>query len=214
MKVSQVKELFRLLTEEYFDGATVTFTRQSRVAKPDIPLVSLTPGNVTRPQNAVYCMTESGEVVGSYSSRLGMTVDLFTKGAPVKDDETGMVVAYENTAMDDILGFVDFLNSPYVVEWSDKNDISVVLDGDAQDLTGIVNDNNYEFRSRVTVGLYFTQYAVEAAAVLSEASIESDTGIFNPVFVPTSSGGGSEDLAGLRVSYFDEVEIEEESVNE
>ena len=116
MRVSQAKELFRSLTAQYFDGAEVTFTRQSRAAKPRIPLVTITPGNVKRPLAPVYKEID-GEVVGYYLSRISMQVDLFTNGLPVVDDETGQTVAYENTAMDDMLAFADFLNSQYAIEW-------------------------------------------------------------------------------------------------
>lgn len=204
MRVSQAKELFRSLTAEYFVGAEVTLSRQSRVAKPNIALVSITPGNVKRPLNPAY-KEIGGEMVGHYQSRISMQVDLFTHGAPVIDDETGRVVAYENTAMDDMLAFVDFLNSQYVVEWCHRNDVAISFDGDPQDLTGLVNDNNYEFRSRLPVLFYFTQKAVGHTAVFDESSIQYPTGekdpeIGEPIYTPeepedTESSSGQYDGA-------------------
>lgn len=179
MRLSRAKELFRALTAQYFAGAEVTFTRQSRAAKPQIPLVTITPGNVRRPLSPTYKQVD-GNLVGYYPSRVSMQVDLFTNGLPVVDDKTGATVAYENTAMDDMLAFVDFLNSQYVVEWCHSNDLAISLDGDAQDLTGLVNENNYEFRSRLPVLLYFTQKAVGHAAVLDESSIQYPTGETDP----------------------------------
>lgn len=198
MRVSQAKELFRQLTKSYFAGATVTFTRQSRAAKADLPLVTITPGNVKRPLHPAY-KVQDGIQVGSYLSRISMTVDLFTNGTPVTDDETGETVAYENTAMDDMLAFADFLGSQYAIEWCNRNDVSVLIEGDTQDLTGLVNDNNYEFRSRLTVMFYFTQRTVGGTAVLSEESILYPTGEKDesgqPIYTPkepaptTSSSG-------------------------
>ena len=92
MRVSQAKELFRSLTAEYFVGAEVTFTRQSRAAKPPLALVTITPGNVKRPLNPAY-KEIGGQLVGHYQSRISMQVDLFTHGLPVIDDETGRTVA-------------------------------------------------------------------------------------------------------------------------
>ena len=187
MRVSQAKELFRQLTKSYFAGATVAFPRQSRAAKSKTPLVTITTGNVKRPLHPTYKMKD-GVQVGSYLSRISMTVDLFTNGAPVVDDETGKTVAYENTAMDDMLAFADFLGSQYAIEWCNRNDVSILIEGDAQDLTGLVNDNNYEFRSRLIVMFYFTQYTVGSAAVLSEESIlypteeKDETG--QPIYIP------------------------------
>ncbi len=170
MRVSEAKELFRQLTKSYFVGATVTFTRQSRAAKPEIPLVTITPGNVKRPINPVY-KTIDGVQVGCYLSRISMIVDLFTNGAPVIDDDTGETVAYENTAVDDMLSYADFLGSQYAVEWCGRNDVAISIEGETQDITGLVNDNNYEFRSRLNVLFYFTQKAVGYAGTLDEGSI-------------------------------------------
>ena len=179
MRVYQAKELFRQLTKSYFSSATVAFTRQSRVAKSQTPLVSITPGNVKRQLHPTYKM-QGGVQVGSYLSRISMTVDLFTNGAPVIDDETGKTVAYENTAMDDMLAFADFLSSQYAIEWCNHNDVSILIEGDVQDLTDLVNDNNYEFRSRLNVKFYFTHEAVGHAAVHHEDSIQYPTGEFEP----------------------------------
>ena len=129
MRVSQAKELFRSLTAQYFAGAEVTLSRQSRVAKPQVPLVSITPGNVNRPSMPNYEEVD-GVLVGHYLSRISMQVDLFTHGLPVKDEETGQTIAYENTAMDDMLAFMDFLNSPYAVEWCHTHDVAIAFDGD------------------------------------------------------------------------------------
>lgn len=174
MRVSQVKTLFRELTKQYFQGAMVIFSHQSRAAKTDLPLVTIQTGNVKRPHAPNYA-TIDGVLVGHYLSRIPVTVNLFTHGEPVLDDN-GSVVAYEDTALDDVLAYADFLNSPYVVEWCRKNDITILIDGDAQNLTGLLNETNYEFRAMLTVFVYFTQKAVGTSAVLSENSILYPTG--------------------------------------
>ena len=152
MRVGQAKELFRALTQQYFGGANVVFANQSRTAKQKVPLVVLTPGNVHRPQAPNYTFVD-GEVVGHYLSRFSITVDLFTNGSPVVDEVSGKTVAYEDNAVDDMLSFADFLNSEHTVQWSHQNDVSILIDGDVLNLTGIVNDTSYEFRSRLTLSL-------------------------------------------------------------
>ena len=237
MRVSQAKELFRSLTAQYFAGAEVTFSRQSRVAKPNVPLVSITPGNVNRPAMPNYEEVD-GVLVGHYLSRIPMQVDLFTHGLPVVDDETGITVAYENTAMDDMLAFMDFLNSPYTVEWCHAHDVAIAFDGDPKDLTGLVNDDTYEYRSQLAVLFFFTQKAVGHTATLSEDSIQYPTGtgdytteepadtesssgsysgnkynsedIVVPKYQQTSSGGGRDELAQMETGYFTEAEIKED----
>lgn len=169
MKASEAKELFRQRSKEFFKGYSVIFSKQSRTPKPNIPLVTLSPGNVKRPQAANYDI-QDGESVGHYLSRLTIVVDLFTNGTPIT--ENGQIVAYENTAMDEILDFADYINSQKTVEWCLKNDVSLLIDGDAQDLTGIVNDNNYEYRSRLTVLMYFTQNTASTIGIEGMGSLE------------------------------------------
>lgn len=235
MRLSTVKELFRALTQRYFAGANVVFAQQSRVAKPDIPLVTLNFGNVKRQWDAVQSNAD-GVSVASYPSRVSVVIDLFTHGAPVTDD-AGIVVAHEDTAMDDMLAYVDFLSSQFVIDWCNRNDLAVLVEGDVQDLTGLVNDNNYEFRSRLNIWIYFTHETAGYTFVLDEDSIQYPTGdtdesgdpiltpvkppttsntdeepdpVIIPVVKPTPSGGGSEELAQLETGYFTEVIIEEE----
>ena len=180
MRVREARELFRQITKQYFAAATVIFSNQSRAAKPDPGLVVLTPGAVKRPYLPNYQEID-GTPIGCYQSRLMITVDLFTHGAPVTDDDTGETVAYENTAMDDMLSYADYLNSQFVTSWSHLNDLAILIDGDAQDLTGVINDNNYEYRARLTVMLYFTQRAVGYAAVAAEQSIVYPVYVTDPV---------------------------------
>lgn len=248
MRVMQARELFRQLTASYFAGAKVVFSNQSRAAKQKQPLVVLTPGNLNRPNTPNYSVVD-GVQIASYLSRLSITVDLWTNGSPVVDPDTGQTVAYENDALDGMMSFADFLNSQHTVNWSHDHDVSVLIDGDALDMTGLVNDNNYEFRARLSVLFYFTQQAVDGSAVLSEDSVvyptgekdpvteepvyspeepietESPTGGYEtdyikkveeatvkPTFEPTTSGGGSEELAQESTGYFNEAEIKEEKL--
>ena len=81
------------------------------------------------------------------------------------------------------------------------------------DMTGLVNESNYEYRARVNLSLYFTQYSVGAAGVLLESSlVTSDDGsvYIDPQFEITSSGGGNQELADEMVGYFTDAEITEE----
>lgn len=173
MRLSEAQELFRSFTKAYFGNALVIFARQSRAAKKDNPLITIAPGNVRRNVSPCY-ENADGVNVGSYLSRVSMTIDLFTHGRGIKDD-TGTIIAYSDTAVEDLLSFADYINSQYGIQWCHDHDVSLLIDGDVQNMTGLVNDNNYEFRSRMTVMMYFTQNTVDAAAVLNEVSIQYPT---------------------------------------
>ena len=95
MRATEARELFRQLTARYFAGATVTFSNQSRVAKPRVPLVTITPGIVRRPTAANYSMTDD-EVVGHYLSRITFQVDLFTHCFP------GFIIHHRRTVREQV----------------------------------------------------------------------------------------------------------------
>jgi hypothetical protein len=174
LKVAELRELFRQRTAEYFQGYEVVFANQSRTAKPSIPLVTLTFHNVQRPHTPLYVMKD-GCPIGHYFSKIIVTIDLFTNGKPVTDN-TGLVV-YENTAMDELLHFCDYLNGYVTLNWCNANNITILIEQEAQDLTGIVNDNNYEYRARQDISLYFIHKAdpgVDYSGYFTWANIEYD----------------------------------------
>lgn len=232
MRPAQLRDYFRKLTASYFANANVIYGRQSHAAKTDIPLVSLTAGNVKRTRdNCDYDI--DGCPVYSYPSSMSITIDLFTHGAPVI--QNGEVVAYDNNAIDELTAFADFLGSRHVLEWCSRYDVAISIEGDVMDITGIINETAYEYRSRLNVRLYFTQTSVGNAAILSESSIQYPTGTIDPetgeeayaphdpelspvepdpstaTIVPSyddsANVGGSEALASENAPFFDTVEI-------
>ncbi len=168
MRSREARELFRQLTRTFFPKATVIFGRQSRAAKSRLPLVSITPGAVTRATFPVQKQADDTPLA-FYPSQMRIAVDLFTHGSPIR--EGNRIVAYENTAMDDMLAFADFLYSQSAIDWCHQQDVAIILDRPVQDLTGIVNDDNYEYRARLELTFHFTQMAVGYAGVLEESSV-------------------------------------------
>ena len=201
----EARELFRQITETYFSGASVVFSNQSRVAKQQQPLVVIAAGNLSRPWVPNYSAVD-GIMVGHYLSKLSFTVDLFTNGYPVIDPDTSRIVAYEDNALDDILSFADFLNSDYCIQWSHDHDVAIQLDGDALNMTGLINDNNYEYRARLSVLFYFTQQAIDRAAVLGEDSIVYPTGDPKNPYSPEKPAETESPTGGYETDYIRKTE--------
>ena len=79
MTLAELKKLLVQLTQTYFAGATVTYAKQSFVAKPGSPLVTLTTGSVNRSRNPPVKIIE-GTPVAFYPASVPVQIDLFTHG--------------------------------------------------------------------------------------------------------------------------------------
>lgn len=227
MNVTGVRETMLELTKYYFHNATVIHGRQSHVAKQGKPLVTLYTGVVTRPLNPPTKIID-GRPVSFYPSSVPVQIDLFTMGQK-KELAHGFTPIMENTAADDMLAFVDFLNSDFAVQYCHQKDIAIVVPNAVQDLTGLINDTSYEYRAMIEVVVYFTSVAVGYSGTLSERSIthkdafgetisggdiQADGAILTPDLVETPSGGGNDEVLDDENSYFSNVEINKQLVKE
>ncbi len=214
MRVSDLKETIRQLTELYFTGATVQFAKRSFAAKPNKPLVILSPGSVQRPLNPPTKMID-GRPVCFYPAIMPIQIDLFTHGK-VTEVAPGFTPVAENTAEDDMIGFTSFLNSAYAVQWCSKRDIAVIVPNVVQDLTGLINDTNYEFRAMIELTVSFTMAAIGYTGTLEPESVKRPGGgcgvTIDPIIGHNPSGGGNEDFADEENGYFTNVEINDELV--
>ena len=214
MTVSKLKAALYERVTTYWDGATVAWGATKKV-KPHAPLVILRLGTVTRAVQPITQMI-NGIVFSAYPSEVPLQIDLFTRGRAVEVTEGEY---HENTAVNDMLDFVSFLDSVSSVEWSGRNDIALSLTGGVQDLTEVINDSQWQYRATAEIRVAFTQWTAEYHGILNESSIIfSDGGL--PVGVmrgnwrQTASGGGTQSLAEESTGFFDEVEIEYEEIEE
>ncbi len=178
MKTSEAKELFRQLTVKFFPNHNVVWANQSRMQKSKPPLITLTPGNVRSPNFAGLDVDDDGLVDGSYESHMTMTIDLYTHGTAITDDDSGETLAYEDTALDELTAFNHYMNGPTCTDWCLANNISILIEEDVQNLSGIINDTNYEYRARQVIDLSFTQTmedttGKEDLGAMTDADIES-----------------------------------------
>lgn len=132
MTLAELKKLLVQLTQTYFAGATVTYAKQSFVAKPGSPLVTLTTGSVNRSRNPPVKIIE-GTPVAFYPASVPVQIDLFTHGRQ-EEVAPGFTPIAENTAEDDMFilafevirtnynGFFKKLGDRFgkVAEWAER----------------------------------------------------------------------------------------------
>ena len=188
MTQSELKQALYDLASVYFIGANIVWGQTKKV-EPDKPLVALSLGTVVRPFLPIRRFVD-GATVDVYPTTTKLQVDLYTRGKEI-NDLPGVTGARENTAVDDLMEFVNFLNSAYADDWSYENDITI-LGNTVTDLTQIANDTSWSYRAMVELDICFTQEAYGYAAIKG---------------ITTPSGGGSQELADQSSGWFEQVEI-------
>ncbi len=205
LTLNQLKQAVYSHFSEYWSGAVVVWGAVNKV-KPHAPLVVLRLGTVTRATQPITQMI-NGIVFSAYPSEVPLQIDLFTKGKTVSAPEGAYA---ENTAVNDLLDFVNYLDSMATIEWSNRNDVGVSLMGGVQDLSEVINDTRWQYRAMTEIRLAFTQWAAEYYGILNEANIIFGSngvpvGIDSANWHPTASGGGAIELARSKSGAFEEV---------
>ena len=206
MNLSEVRQQILEIASAYFTGATVLFTKQSGRTAPASPLVTLTFGTINR---TVQPITEvvDGYYVASHPMSVRLQVDLYTKGKAVPIP-SGSEAPMDNTATDDLSGFLNFLDSPYVTRICHDADISIISTGSVMDVSDMIGDISYRYRAMAELIVSYTQTTVGDAELLKATSIKPD-GTVVPDYEQTASSGGSQEIAEAENAYFTEVKIEE-----
>ena len=184
-------------------------------------MVVLTTISVNRPMNPPTEIVD-GNPVSYYPTNMVLQVDLYTKGALVEVGERQLALV-ENTALNDMIEFANFVGSEYFINWCHQKDIALALKSDAQDTTALINSASYQFRATLELMMSFTQKAVGYTGILDADSIKhstpegeaegddtADDVYFEPEYTPSVSGGGSKELAEESIGYFTEAEVKEE----
>jgi len=166
-----LKKKLHELVGTYFDGlkkqGNIVWGKTKPV-NPNSPMVALLTGPINRQQRPIRKYI-NGIVHDFWPSKTVLQVDLYTKGAPTSD-APNVKQSYENTAVNDLTDFVNFLHSVYVDHWSFLNDISINV-SDVQDLTALTNNTSWSYRAMVEIAVGFTQQAVGHAMIMHEAGM-------------------------------------------
>ena len=141
---------------------------KTKPVNPNSPMVSLGLAQVLRPYRPARRYVD-GIVHDSYPSGTVLRVDLFTKGAPTTD-EPNVTARYENTAVNDLSDFANFLNSVYADHWSGRNGITIRT-RTVQDLTAINNETSWQYRALLEVDVGFMQNAAGHTATGHEGGV-------------------------------------------
>lgn len=191
MTVTDLKEHIYDFVANYFQGATVVWANEY-MAKPMYPLVTiklktLNTGNMSIDRNI------DGEHAATYNASIPIEINLYTKGMQIGSNASTMP-SMVNTALEDLMQFVVYLHSPFALNKMEKLDMCMLLNGQVQDLSGLLDDNRYEYRAMAEINVTF---------------LLNFYGAYNTI-EKTSSGGGSDELINAKTGWFESAEIEEQ----
>ena len=232
MNQSELKKIMHSFISSHFGSATVVWGKVKAVNS-NAPQIVLTMGDIIRPYQPI-TQSINGVPINVYPSKTTLQVDIYTKGRPTSN-ESGVSASFENTAVNEMTEFANFLNSGYSDQWSSDNDVSILVN-QVRDLTEIINDTSWEYRAMVELEIGFTQRAVGYAATMIDGGIPyhdngipkyddegyalDDTGDRLPGLpLPSDPDGniiypepdnGSQDLANQSAGWFEQVVTNEQ----
>lgn len=188
MNISGVRSAIYEIVSRYFAGATVAWG-DTNMTKPSLPFITLKLGDVQRAMwpNKKYV---DGIPYYDYPSQVRLTMNLFTRGRQLLQGQD--MAIREDTSENDMMEFVNFVNSDFFIAWEHQKNIYIRPEGPVRNLTALTNDLNWEYRALAEFVVAYTEIASGATTVWSQ----------NP------SGGGSEELADYSDGYFDHVNLD------
>lgn len=191
MTVNELKDALYEIIQGYFAGADVAWSEQNSVKSLN-PFIRLKLGSIKRPIHFIN-ETQNNVPSGYIASTTMLTVDLFTHGKKVTFEDGYSI--YENTAIDDMADFLNYLMSPYVDDLCEELNISIRPEGDIKDTSAVV-DNDYSYRAMQEFVVGFVQ------------ETRGYAGISRENWKPTPSGGGTEELANKELTTIEKVVID------
>ena len=191
MTIAELREYIYDFVANYFKGATVVWANEY-MAKPVYPLVTIKLKTLDIGNMSIEGELD-GEYNAAYNASIPVEINLYTKGMSI-GSSTGIVSSMANTALEDLMQFVVYLHSPFCVAQMHDKDMCMLLNGQVQDLSGLLEDNRYEYRAMCELNVTF---------------LLNFYGAYNTI-EKTASGGGDDELINAKTGWFEDAEIEKE----
>lgn len=191
MDLEAVKGAVYDMTALFFGGATVIWAEQVNTV-PALPYVMLKMGSLHR--NALILVDDDGERY--YQCDTTVQIDLYTRGRPVTVGD-GVTGNYANTAVSDMMDFFSFVESERITDRMSEMGISIALMPPVRDLTGLQNDSKHRYRSMAEASVSFLM------------SADGGYGLSGMSIVPSPSGGGTADMAGVPIEPIEQIELQD-----
>lgn len=209
MNSRQLSDVLYGIVKMYFANADVVWSQRSNTQrkKPYITLKLRSSGRATHSSDVM----EKDNLCGYIPSKSVFEVNLFTLGRKIEVGN-GMLPIFENTAVADLEDFCNFITSEKVMQICDDENITIMQKSDVVDVTALLDGIDNEFRSQAEFDVDYMQTVTGAygVSVPMFTSDDDETQGSTATFVPTPSGGRTEEQVNTETGYFVEVETESE----
>lgn len=208
MNANKLRKLLRDIVQMYFAKATVLWS-EGRNTQPKKPYITLKMASAGRDTHYTY-EDDNGNPCCFISSKARLEVNLFTNGLIKLIPNASPL--FINTAVGDLEDFCNFVISDKVMDICDEHNITIMQSGDVMDVTALLDGVEHEYRAMVEFEVDYVQEVKGAYGVSADYSNgSSGDGEEKPSkFVPTPSGGRTEEQVNTEIGYFVEVETESE----
>ena len=212
MRLYDLKEYVYTLVHSYFQNAIITWANEVSIKKKP-PQITLQLSNVRRSTHPIDEDQNNGEIIRCYPSTVMLTINSYITGKGAINESP------DNTAVADLNEFLNYIDSPEMVDVLYQVGLSFSIASPVQDIPRLLGTTHYEYRAMVELQIDFTQevagmYSMGHPATEKVFDTETETWV-EPILVqeedwePTASGGGSYEMENAPLMSFDIVELEE-----
>lgn len=190
MTLSEAKQTIFDFVQSFFEEGTVAFEDQKMVRLP-VPYITLKFLNINKQR---FANKYDDKIYWEIKSTVSMNI--YTQGKEVSVNDS--LHYYENSAQDDLMDFIKYMESDGSTDWLSNKNVSLMLKDDSiKDLSMLLNDTTYRYRAYAEFDFTFTD---EQAGYKGQQLAKN---------VPNSSGGGKSEYV-VGDYYIEEVETKEE----
>lgn len=195
MHIEQLQDLIYDVASRYFQGATVIWAEQINT-EPKVPYVTLKLGDVNRDSFPL----RDDEYERHFQCRVPLEINLYTKGKATRT-QANATINYANTATSDLMGFCNYVDSEEMTDYITTRGADFELMLPVKDLSRLENDRRFRYRAMAEFSVHYTEQAGGLYGVYG-------------VSLPSSSGGGTTEMANAQTHVIEDVEITEKEKEE
>lgn len=190
MDVSGLKKLLFSTCEKFFGSTNIIWVKEVSESPP-LPLIALrtdTLNKATFPFDEVF--DEDGQFIEYYNADIMFEVKAYSQGY-VGEEGYEAIHTAENTLINDLQQFADYIASQGITEELGKVDVIMTQEGPVRDTTIVKSGSRYEYSAMVEYKVNFILEATDRYAVSkvdkntllkeSPAGIGEETGYFDTV---------------------------------